>query len=41
MMTREEVASIVRYCSENGVSKKSRLAELGISRWRVFEEECG
>ena len=36
-MTREEVASIVKYCSENGVSHKSRLSELGIPQWKFYE----
>ncbi len=39
LMTKEEVASIVKYCSENGVSHKSRLAELGISQWRLYKSK--
>ncbi len=30
-MTKEEVAGIVAYCTENNISQKQRLAELGIS----------
>ena len=30
MMTEEEVASIVKYCNDNGVSYKARLSELGV-----------
>ena len=30
MMAKEEVASIVKYCNDNGVSYKSRLSELGV-----------
>ena len=30
MMTKEEVASIVKYCNDNGVSYKARLSELGV-----------
>lgn len=37
MMTKEEVASIVLYCSERKVSFKSRLEELGIAQWRFYE----
>ncbi len=32
MMTKEEVAGIVAYCTENNISQKQRLAELGIFR---------
>lgn len=37
MMTKEEVASIVRYCNDNGVSYTARLSELGVPEWRFFE----
>lgn len=30
-MTKEEVASIVKYCNDNGVSYKARLSELGVT----------
>ena len=30
MMSKEEVAEIITYCKEKGISYKSRLAELGI-----------
>lgn len=36
-MTKEELASIVKYCNDNGVSYKSRLSELGVPEWRFFE----
>lgn len=37
MMTKEEVASIVKYCNDNGVSYKARLSVLGVPEWRFFE----
>ena len=37
MMTKEEVASIVKYCNDNGVSYKVRLSELGVPEWKFFE----
>ena len=39
MMTKEEVASIVKYCNDNGVSYKSRLSELGVPEWKFFESK--
>jgi len=36
-MTKEEVASIVLYCTERKMSFKSRLEELGIAQWRFYE----
>ncbi len=39
MMTKEEVAGIVAYCSENKVSQKRRLAELGISEWQFYSSK--
>lgn len=39
MMTKEEVASIVKYCNDNGVSYKARLSELGVPEWRFFESK--
>ena len=39
MMTQEEVASIVKYCNDNGVSYKARLSELGVPEWRSFESK--
>ena len=39
MMTKEEVASIVMYCNDNGVSYKSRLSELGVPEWKFFESK--
>lgn len=38
-MTKEEVASIVRYCNDNGVSYMARLSELGVPEWRFFESK--
>ena len=32
MMSKEEVAEIMNYCKEKGVTYKARLEELGISR---------
>lgn len=37
MMTKEEVASIVKYCNDNGVSYKTKLSELGVPEWKFFE----
>ncbi|MDD2437387.1 MAG: hypothetical protein PHG27_10755 [Massilibacteroides sp.] len=39
-MTQEEVASMVYYCKENGVSYKARIAELGISEWRFYSSKA-
>ena len=36
MMTKEQVAEIVRYCSENSVSYKQRLQEVGVSQWSFY-----
>ena len=38
-MTKEEVASIVKYCNDNGVSYKARLSELGVPEWKFFENK--
>lgn len=38
-MTKEEVASIVKYCNDNGVSYKSGLSELGVPEWKFFESK--
>lgn len=38
-MTKEEVASIVKYCNDNGVSYKARLSKLGVPEWRFFESK--
>ena len=38
-MTKEEVASIVQYCNDNGVSYKARLSELGVPEWKFFESK--
>lgn len=35
-MTKEEVAGIVAWCSENKISQKRRLSELGISEWQFY-----
>lgn len=39
MMTKEEVASVLKYCNDNGVSYKARLSELGVPEWRFFESK--
>lgn len=39
MMTKEEVAGIVAYCTENNISQKQRLAELGISEWQFYSSK--
>ena len=38
-MTKEEVASIVKYCNDNSVSYKARLSELGVPEWRFLESK--
>ncbi len=38
-MTKEEVAGIVAYCTENNISQKQRLAELGISEWQFYSSK--
>ena len=38
-MTKEEVASIVKYCNDNGVSYKARLSELDVTEWKFFESK--
>lgn len=38
-MTKGEVASIVKYCNDNGVSYTARLSELGVPEWRFFESK--
>lgn len=37
LMTKEEIASIISYCSENGIPYKTRLAELNIPAWKFYE----
>lgn len=39
MLTREEIAEIVQYCKETGVSYKSRLKEIGIPEWKFYESK--
>ena len=39
MLTREEIAEIVQYCKEKGVSYKNRLKEIGIAEWRFYESK--
>ena len=36
MLRREEVAEILSYCKKNKVTYKSRLEELGISKWAFY-----
>ena len=40
MMSKEEVAEIMTYCKEKGVSYKSRLEELGIPAWKFFDSKA-
>lgn len=40
MMSKEEVAEIITYCKEKGISYKSRLAELGIPEWKFFDSKA-
>lgn len=39
-MTQKEVASVMYYCKEHGVSYKARLSELGISEWRFYRSKA-
>lgn len=39
-MTKEEVAEIMTFCKEKGVSYKTRLAELGIPEWKFFDSKA-
>ena len=39
-MTREEVAEVMTYCKENGISYKERLTELGIPTWRFYDSKA-
>lgn len=39
-MTREEVAEVMTYCKENGISYKARLAELGIPAWKFYDSKA-
>lgn len=39
MMSKEEVAEIITYCREKGISYKSRLEELGIPGWKFFDSK--
>jgi hypothetical protein len=39
MMSKEEVAEIMTYCKEKGISYKSRLEELGIPAWKFFDSK--
>lgn len=39
-MTQEEVASVMLYCKERGVTYKARLAELGIAEWRFYSSKA-
>ena len=40
MMTREEVAEVITYCKENGISYKERLTELGIPIWKFYDSKA-
>ena len=39
MMSKEEVAEIMTYCKEKGISYKSRLAELDIPAWKFYDSK--
>lgn len=39
MMAREEVAEVMTYCKKNGISYKTRLAELGIPAWKFYDSK--
>lgn len=39
-MTQEEVASVMHYCKESGITYKTRLAELGIPEWRFYSSKA-
>ena len=39
MMSKEEVAEIMTYCKEKGISYKSRLAELEIPAWKFYDSK--
>ncbi|WP_185140266.1 hypothetical protein [Proteiniphilum sp. X52] len=39
-MTQEEVASVIHYCKESGITYKTRLAELGIPEWRFYSSKA-
>ena len=40
MMTREEVAEIMIYCKEHGITYKSRLVELDIPLWKFYDSKA-
>lgn len=40
MMSKEEVAEIMTYCKEKGISYKSRLEELDIPAWKFFDSKA-
>ena len=37
MMSMEEVAQVIAYCSENKISYKQRLSELGVNTWSFYD----
>ena len=37
MLTKEEVLEIISYCKQNGVLRKDRLDQLGISKWTFYK----
>lgn len=39
ILTREEIAEIVQYCKEHGVSYKSRLKGIGIPEWQFYDSK--
>jgi hypothetical protein len=39
IMTREEVAEIILYSKEHGINYKSRLEDLGIPAWKLYDSK--
>ena len=39
-MSKEEIAGIMTYCRENGISYKTRLDELGIPEWKFYDSRA-
>ena len=36
-MSKDEVAQVIAYCSENKISYKQRLSELGVNTWSFYD----
>ena len=37
MLSKEQILEIISYCETNGVRRKDRLRELGISEWNFYK----